>query len=37
MESYPKNGYVLERGGLEKVCKWAKGKGIEGSPHIHEV
>jgi len=33
---YPKNHYVLEKGGLEHVCKWAKGGGIKDSPHTHE-
>lgn len=34
---YIKNNYVLEKEGLAKVCKWAQGKGIKDSPHIHEV
>ena len=37
--SYPKIDYVMEREGLDKVCKYslAKGKDDPENPHIHEV
>jgi len=39
MEGYPKIDYVMEREGLEKVCKYslAKGKNDPENPHVHEV
>lgn len=39
MEDYPKIDYVMEREGLEKVCKYttAKGKDDPENPHRHEV
>ena len=37
--SYPKIDYVMEREGLDKVCKYAlaKGKDCPENPHRHEV
>ena len=37
--SYPKIDYVMEREGLEKVCKYALGmsKDDPRNPHRHEV
>jgi hypothetical protein len=37
--SYPKIDYVMEREGLDKVCKYslAKGKNDPENPHRHEV
>jgi len=33
---YPKNDFVLEKGGLENVCPWSKKKDMSESPHVHE-
>ena len=37
--TYPKIDYVMEREGLDKVCKYslAKGQKDPENPHIHEV
>ena len=37
--SYPKIDYVMELEGLDKVCKYALGKGKDhpDNPHRHEV
>lgn len=39
MEDYPKIDYVMEREGLDKVCKYttAKGQHDPENPHRHEV
>lgn len=39
MESYPKYDYVMEREGLDKVCKYSllKGKNDPDCPHRFEV
>jgi hypothetical protein len=39
MESYPKIDYIMEREGLDKVCKYAasNGKDDPENPHKHEV
>lgn len=37
--SYPKIDYVMEREGLDKVCKYSLAKGSKDpeNPHRHEV
>jgi len=39
MEDYPKIDYVMEREGLDKVCKYslARGKDDPENPHRHET
>jgi cystathionine beta-synthase len=39
MEDYPKIDYVMEREGLNKVCKYSTSKGQRDpeNPHRHEV
>lgn len=39
MEAYPKIDYIMEREGLEKVCKYARGMTSKdpSNPHRHEV
>jgi cystathionine beta-synthase len=39
MDGYPKINYVMEREGLEKVCKYstARGKDDPENPHRHET
>lgn len=38
MEDYPRHDYVMERGGLENVCKYnvKTGSNVPENPHIHE-
>lgn len=38
MEGYPKIDYVMEREGLQHVCKYSVGKGKDDpeNPHRHE-
>jgi cystathionine beta-synthase len=31
------HGFVVNRGGLSNVCKWAKGGNIKDSPHTHKT
>lgn len=37
MEDYPRHTYRMEGDGLDKVCKWKRGDGLEGCPHTLEV
>jgi hypothetical protein len=38
MDNYPKYDYVMEREGLDKVCKYSvdKGQSDPDNPHVHE-
>jgi hypothetical protein len=33
---YPKISYVMEKEGLNKICKWAKDAKPEDNPHTKE-